>query len=102
MEEHPLDQSAPKRAYEDTKSFCHNSLVFFIGVQVVVMGGFIYLATIMTPDNASKLVSASYPAIGTVVGALVGLGIIWLVMLYLVTLPRFIGRPRLEFSHNYQ
>lgn len=78
--EHPVNQSARRRAWEDTKHSFH-TIKFFVGVEVVSIGGFIFLATLQIPENASGFVSAVYPAVGTIIGALVGFGIIYLIML---------------------
>jgi len=81
MEEHPLNQSARKRACEDTKHSFHTTK-FFWGVQVVAMGVFIFGATLLIPENANKLVLAGYPAVGAVIGVIVGFGIIYLVIFF--------------------
>lgn len=41
------------------------------------------LATLFTPENADRVTSAIYPAIGVIIGAIVGFGFIYLVMLVL-------------------
>lgn len=46
---------------------------------VAIFGG---LAVLLTPENADKFTSAIYPAIGVVSGAVVGLGVIYLIMLF--------------------
>jgi len=43
---------------------------------------FIYLATIFTPEDSSRFVSAAYPTAGAIIGAIVGFGIIYLIMLF--------------------
>ncbi len=81
MEEKPLTQSSSRRAWEDTKRSFH-SIMFFWGVEVAVVSGFIYLATILTPEDASRFVSGGYQIAGAIIGAVVGFGIIYLVMLF--------------------
>lgn len=78
--QYPLNQSTFRRAKEDTNDFFHKTKGFIL-VECVVMGGFGYLATIFTPDDASKYIQALYPFIGAVVGALVGLLLIYLFFL---------------------
>jgi len=80
MGEYRLNQSASGRAWGDTKHSFH-TIKFFLGVEVVSMGAFIFLATLLIPENASRLASAGYPAVGAIIGAIVGFGIIYLVML---------------------
>jgi len=46
------------------------------------MGTCIFLATIFTPEDANRFISGVYPAMGTIIGATVGFGIIYLVMLF--------------------
>ena len=47
-----------------------------------MMIGFAFWGTVLTPPEASKLVSALYPTVGTIIGALVGFGIIYLAMFF--------------------
>lgn len=81
MEEKLLAQSSPRRAWKDTTESFHK-IWFFWGVEVVATGAFIFLGTILTPEDASRLVSAIYPTVGGVIGAIVGFGIIYLICLF--------------------
>ena len=76
-----MEQSARERAWDDTKKSFH-SIKFFWGVEVVMVAIFGGLAVLLTPENADKFTSAIYPAIGVVSGAVVGLGVIYLIMLF--------------------
>jgi len=79
MEEPPNNQSSKGRAWEDTKHSFH-SIKFFVGVEVMTISVCIFLATLLIPENPDKLVSAGFPAIGAIVGVLVGFGLIYLYM----------------------
>ncbi len=80
MAEKPLNQSSPRRAWEETKESFHK-IWFFWGVQVVAVGVFALLGTIFAPENSGRLASAVYPVAGGAVGAIVGFGIIYLICL---------------------
>lgn len=80
MAEKPLNQSSPRRAWEDTKESFHK-MWFFWSVQVVAVGAFAILGAIFTPENAGSLASAIRPVAGGAVGAVVGFGIIYLICL---------------------
>ncbi len=75
-----MEQSARKRAWDDTKMSFH-SIKFFWVVEVVMMGIFVFLATLLIPENANAVITALYPAVGVVIGAIVGFGVIYLIML---------------------
>lgn len=81
MRENPINQSASKRALEDTKESFH-SIKFFFGVEVVAMVVFALLSTLVMPEDPSRLVSAGYPVIGAAIGLLVSPVIIYLGMLF--------------------
>ena len=48
---------------------------------MIAVGGSIFLATLLTPQDADKFTQAIYPAMGTIIGAIIGFGIIYCVML---------------------
>jgi hypothetical protein len=64
------------------RQFFHR-IAFFVGVEVIMMSGFAYWSTAITPVDAGRLESAAYPAVGAVIGAIVGFGLIYLVGLVL-------------------
>jgi len=78
MAEKPLNQSSLRRAWEETKESFHK-IWFFWGVQVIAVGIFALLGTIITPENAGRLASAMYPTVGGAVGAVAGFGVIYLI-----------------------
>lgn len=45
------------------------------------MGGFVYLGTVLVPEGANTLVSAAYPVVGGMIGAIIGFAVIYLAML---------------------
>ncbi len=81
MAEKPLNQSSPRRAWEDTERF-RNTPVFFWGLEIVgasVLGlGGGYIGFLLTPENAIPIQGFMYPAIGSVVGIIIGLLIVFL------------------------
>lgn len=80
MVEKPLNQSSPRRAWIDTTESFHK-IWFFWSVEVIAFGVFVFLGNVATPEGAGAVVSAAYPVVGGVIGAIVGLGIIYLICL---------------------
>jgi len=56
---------------------------FFWSVQVVAMGLLAYVGSILIPEGAGKYISYAYPAVGAVIGAIVGFAIIFIINLLL-------------------
>lgn len=80
MEEHRTGQSGRSRAWEDTlRSF--KGLTFFWVVEVGLMVGFAFLGEFLVPEGASRFMSGAYRAVGTVIGAIVGFAVIFIIML---------------------
>ena len=79
--ESDVSQSALSLAWKDTKASFHQ-LRFFWGVETGSVSLFIYGGTVLTPEDASKFVAAAYPAIGGIIGAVIGFGIIFAIKLF--------------------
>jgi hypothetical protein len=77
MEGYPFDQSAIKRAFEDTKK----SVYFKWVVTGVVMSVFGVLGPFLAPEGASKPLLAAYAVIGVGVGFGGGFVIVYMLML---------------------
>lgn len=70
MVEHPIDQSAKSRAWEDTKAFFHKP-AWFVFVEVIGMGGFSYLSEM-------GYLPLFHTAVWTAIGAVVAFGFVFL------------------------
>jgi len=81
MKRHNLKQSYYNRAWEDTKE-SFSTIWFFILVEIVAVGFFIFLATVLTPDHVGKVASALFQVIGGVAGLVVGPIVIFLFMFF--------------------
>lgn len=75
-------QSTLSRAWADTRSSFHKILFFWV-VEVIAAGSGIFIGTIVTPEDAGRIISATYPAIGGLIGILAGFSIIFIINLIL-------------------
>lgn len=75
---HPIPMSAWREGWEATRQ-AHHRITFFYGVDVMMgaLGGFV--GTLALPAEPSLLQQALYPAVGTVIGVVVSVFILFLV-----------------------
>lgn len=77
MKSYSSSQSALSRAWADTRISFHK-IYFFWVVEVVAAGIGGFIGTIVTPAYAGRIMSATYPAIGVLIGILAGFSIIFI------------------------
>jgi len=75
----PLNQSSISRAWTDTKWSFRNLKFWFIELMAAL--AFASIATTLKPETTDRYVSAGYQVFGGFLGAIVGFGIIFLIML---------------------
>ena len=90
--EHIINQSAPRRAWEDTEHFRQISALWFWGVEVIcggalfgIIGGL--LGDYWTPKDATPFWQSAYPTIGGGTGVVIGFVIVF-ILIYLWNLFR--------------